>query len=156
MVQGIVIPAVNFLPLTPREFDGLADYQAAVQGYIEPLTIYRPRLTLYVNEEGKVRKMSFNERATALWWMLAREVRGEDVVVGDAVLTADESSEEVQRLFELIATDHECQIEVLLRDLPGEWLTSDMRFPTWFEAAKFAIFVAKRLSIIADARIIAA
>lgn len=39
MPKGIYIPADDSAPLEVRDFAGLVDYQAAVEGWIEPVDI---------------------------------------------------------------------------------------------------------------------
>jgi hypothetical protein len=154
MVRGIVIPAVPFLPVEEREFDGLKDYQDAVGGYIEPVNISEPGLTLYVNEEGKVRKMSLNERATALWWVFSPHARGHDLIVGDAVLTPD-GPEDGYPLLQLLQREHGFRVEVQVIEAVGEWLAGTKEFPSWFEAAKFALMLEQRFDFILAVRVTA-
>lgn len=92
MVQGIIIPADDTAPLRTGIFDSLADYQRAVGGWIEAVDIPELGVTMYVNEEGLVRDLPFNRRATFLWRLhvpQARDARlvGDVAVVG---LTDDE------------------------------------------------------------------
>lgn len=92
MVEGIIIPAGNTAPLTTRTLDSLEDYQRAVGGWIEAVDIPDLGVTMYVNEEGLIRDLPFNRRATFLWRFhvpQARDARlaGDVAVVG---LTDDE------------------------------------------------------------------
>lgn len=92
MVQGIIIPADNTAPLRAATLESLADYQQAVGGWIEAVDIPDLGVTMYVNEEGLIRDMPFNRRATFLWRFhvpRAYEARlvGDVAVVG---LTDDE------------------------------------------------------------------
>ena len=67
MVQGIIIPADNTAPLTTRTLDSLEDYPRAVGGWFEAVDIPDLGVTMYVNEEGLIRDLPFNRRATFLW-----------------------------------------------------------------------------------------
>jgi hypothetical protein len=92
MVQGIVIPADNTAALRTSTLDSLEDYQRAVGGWIEAVDVPDLGVTMYVNEEGLVRDLPFNRRATFLWRFQvpqARDARlvGDVAVVG---LTNDE------------------------------------------------------------------
>ena len=69
-----------------QQFEGLPGYQAVVGGWVEPLHLEKAKLTLFVNEEGKIRGLPFNRRATALWWLLDRLARERGELVGDVVL----------------------------------------------------------------------
>ena len=108
MVQGIVIPADNTAPIRASPLDSLEDYQRAVGGWFEVVDIPDLGVTMYVNEEGLIRDMPFNRRATFLWRFhvpQARDARlvGDVAVVG---LTDDEGentelpSELARRLLE--------------------------------------------------------
>ncbi|CAH0165086.1 DUF3846 domain-containing protein [Microbacterium sp. Bi128] len=92
MVQGIIIPADNTAPLRTAALDSLEDYQQAVGGWFEAVDIPDRGVTMYVNEEGLIRDLPFNRRATFLWRFhvpQARDARlvGDVAVVG---LTDDE------------------------------------------------------------------
>lgn len=92
MVQGIIIPADNTAPLRATALDSLEDYQRAVGGWIEAVDIPELGVTMYVNEEGLIRDLLFNRRATFLWRFHVPEARdarllGDIAVVG---LTDDE------------------------------------------------------------------
>src|SRR4051812_11373706 len=86
MVKGIRVPARITHPITVAEFAGLDDYQAGVGGMIEAVDIPRLGITIYVNEEGLLRQMEFNPRATYLWWYHVVESRQKAMLVGDAVI----------------------------------------------------------------------
>lgn len=69
----------NDTPLT------LEYLQGQVEGYIEAV---RPGdITIYINEEGKLKGLPINTRATELWWELDERFRGYDVLCGNVVVT---------------------------------------------------------------------
>ena len=86
MVQGIIIPAADSEPLVGAEFAKLEDYQRVVGGWIEAVDIPDLNATIYVNEEGLLRGLPFNRRATFLWWFHVPASRGRARLVGNAVL----------------------------------------------------------------------
>lgn len=92
MVQGIIIPADNTAPLRTATLDSLADYQRAVGGWIEAVDIPDLGITMYVNEEGLIRDLPFNRRATFLWRFQVPQARDARLVGNVAVmgLTDDE------------------------------------------------------------------
>ena len=97
MVQGIIIPADNTAPLRATAFGSLEDYQRAVGGWIEAVDIPDLGITMYVNEEGLIRDLPFNRRATFLWRFhvpRARDVR----LVGDVAVVglADDEGENTE------------------------------------------------------------
>src|SRR5206468_3560710 len=111
-------------------------------GYIEPVMIADPQLTLYVNEEGKVRRMSLNERATAFWWLLVPHARGRDLIVGDAVLLPEDPAG--HELLQQLQRVHGFRVEVQVAEAIGEWVAGPTDFLTWFEAAQFALALQQR------------
>ncbi|MEV7769856.1 DUF3846 domain-containing protein [Microbacterium sp. NPDC086615] len=87
MVQGIIIPADSTASLKVSTLTSLEDYQQAVGGWIEAVDIPDLGVTMYVNEEGLIRDLPFNRRATFLWRFhvpQARDARlvGDVAVVG--------------------------------------------------------------------------
>ncbi|MBZ4486728.1 DUF3846 domain-containing protein [Microbacterium sp. cx-55] len=68
MAHGILIPASDRIDLTRYEARELADYQLAVDGWIEAVDVAPFGCTLFVNEDGHPRGLPFNRRATFLWW----------------------------------------------------------------------------------------
>lgn len=75
--------------------DDLATLQGLVGGYLEAVYGYRnpdgtdddrPRITFYLNEEGKIHDLPRNGSATALWWHYDPDAIGRDVLVGPVVI----------------------------------------------------------------------
>lgn len=95
MVQGIIIPADNTAPLTTATLDSHADYQRALGGWIEAVDIPNLGVTMYVNEEGLIRDLPFNRRATSLWRFHVPQARDARLVDDIAVveLTDDEGED---------------------------------------------------------------
>ena len=69
--------------------------QGLVGGYIEATHGYRnsgghdedaPRITFYLNEEGKIHQLPENGLATALWWHYNRNAIGRDYLAGTVVI----------------------------------------------------------------------
>lgn len=92
MVHGIIIPASDSEPLVGVEFAKLEDYQRVVGGWIEAVDIPSIDATMYVNEEGLLRGLPFNRRATFLWWFHMPASRGRAQLVGNAVLVGGVNS----------------------------------------------------------------
>lgn len=95
MVRGVLIPAADSHDLTAYDAVGLEDYQRAVGGWIEAVDLPAFGSTLFVNEEGLLRGLSFNRRATFLWWFHVPRARNQARLVGDALLAGlpDEAGE---------------------------------------------------------------
>lgn len=144
MVTGIVIPHETRLEIFTHEFSDLASYQAAVGGYIEPITIERPPMTLFANEEGKVRQLPINRRATCLWWIQSPHARGNDTLVGDVALVGSRSgagstTDLPADFIELLLETASYKIEVRTITEPKDWCGNQARFETYFEAGIYAI-----------------
>ncbi|APZ35620.1 hypothetical protein BOH66_16310 [Microbacterium aurum] len=92
MVHGIIIPASDSEPLVGVEFAKLEDYQRVVGGWIEAVDIPSIDATMYVNEEGLLRALPFNRRATFLWWFHVPASRGHAQLDGNAVLVGGVNS----------------------------------------------------------------
>lgn len=161
MVTGIVIPHEFGLGIFAQEFDDLASYQAAVGGYIEPVQIERPRMTLFANEEGKVRQLPTNHRATCLWWVQSPEARCRDILVGDIALVGSRggagSTTDLPRDFlDLLLATRRYRVESQTTSRPRSWVTHDIEFETYFDACIYGINLMERWSRVRDIRVVSA
>jgi hypothetical protein len=68
-----------------RDLANLEDYKRCVDGYIEAVVVPDLDVTIYVNEEGLLRRLPFNSRASFLWWYYEPAAR-ESLLVGDVVI----------------------------------------------------------------------
>lgn len=144
-INSIVIPADEDRPLDQHllKAASLADYQELVGGYIEAVDLLRPPARMYVNEEGKLRGMPLNRRATMLLWMHNKSFRYRDSIAGDAFLVGPISSdsgdtavpsEYPQTLFEA----QSFHVEAQMKGRPDrEWQMG--LFEDWYEAYGFAL-----------------
>jgi len=161
MVTGIVIPHETRLEIFTHEFSDLASYQAAVGGYIEPVSIERPRMTIFANEEGKVQLLPINRRATYLWWLHSPSVRGHDILVGDVALIgsrggAGSTTSLPDDFIELLLETASYKIEVRTADEPKSWYSNQREFDNYFEATIYALNLLECWSQVRDVRIVAA
>ena len=85
MVKGIYVPADDSEALEIRELEKLEDYQEAVDGWIEAVDVPSLGVTIYVNEEGLLRRLPFNPRASFLWWYHVPGAH-QTMLVGDVVI----------------------------------------------------------------------
>ncbi|UDF14746.1 DUF3846 domain-containing protein [Antiquaquibacter oligotrophicus] len=79
------------------QLEGLADFQTAVLGWIEAVDVPAFGVTMYVNEEGLVRRLPVNTRATFLWWHHDPVARGKAILVGDVVVVGARVDDELGR-----------------------------------------------------------
>ena len=69
----------------------------AVDGYIEMVALKGTQLTMYVNEEGKLEGLPFNDIATSIFQAKFGAV---DIIMGNAVLVgAQKELDKVMKLF---------------------------------------------------------
>lgn len=138
MAKGIVIPADDTQDIRLAEFRDLSDYQTAVGGMVDWIDLVTPPLTLFTNLEGKLRGLPINRRATSMWWAHKEIAYGQDIVVGDAVLTGPADTEGFctsipEDLWDLLR-----QTTFLIEiNKPGDpnWYTNGQTFPDYFAAA---------------------
>lgn len=85
-MQIFEIPASQSDPASARDVPNitLELLQGSVKGYIEPVRFHTGRLTMYVNEEGKLDGLAPNPRATEICRIQAA-ISPSDWIVGDVV-----------------------------------------------------------------------
>lgn len=182
MVRGIYVPADGDEPLEVREFSGLEDYQRAVEGWIEPVDVPELGITIYVNEEGLLRHLPFNSRATFLWWYHVPTARQSAMLVGNAVIvgmpdehggTPDTPADVVELLtaegpFAVLVkvggepawyTDPASNLSSVVMPLvSGEpnWYLSSARYEDYFSAAVWAMVLHERWDDAVDTKVVPA
>ena len=143
MVTGIVIPHETRLSLQKVEFQNLHDYQTAVGGYIEKVKMNGHPLVIVADEEGKLKRLPVNQRATCLWWLLNPEGLGGDILVGDVVVLGaqhhGDMSDIPKKLIDLLLRKHEYQVEVCLSRQLNQWVAIGHTYKDFFEATRVAL-----------------
>ncbi|MFB2556776.1 DUF3846 domain-containing protein [Herbiconiux liangxiaofengii] len=157
MPKAIVIPSDELNPPFEQTFEGLSQYQAAVGGFIEPIRLEKAKLTIFANEEGKLRGLPFNRRATALWWLLDPIAREVDELVGDVIILgapAGASERDVPAdLSNLILRPMVLRSEIRLADRLG-WHRTELRFEDYFSAAVNALLYFRSDDAVTDIRVV--
>lgn len=157
MVTGIVIPADAEQPLELREFTKLEDYQAAVGGWIEAVDVHALGVTIYVNEEGLLRHLPFNSRASFLWWYHVPEARQKTMLVGDAVMVGlpDRCGDNTNLPGNLshMLTGGVWRVEVRTHGDP-KWYGNQMQYTDYFEALVWAMVTLERWTAAEDVRVV--
>jgi hypothetical protein len=159
MITGIHIPQDAEIALSELQLNGLTDYQHAVGGYVELIHIDFPRLTMFANEEGKLRNLPVNRRATCLWWLFSPAARGRDFVVGDVVLVGaarcrQTTTELPEDLRPLLRTTSVFLIEARHNGDAKRWHPTQARFSNFFEAAIAALSMVESSRLITDVRVV--
>jgi hypothetical protein len=147
MVRGVLIPAADSHDLTAYEAVELEDYQRAVGGGIEAVDLPPFDSTLFVNEEGLLRGLPFNRRATFLWWFHVPSVRNQARLVGDALLVglpdeAGEMTDLPDGALRSLLSDELWGLE--LRDGPTEaWSRDPSGEQSYIEAVVWSVLVSE-------------
>jgi hypothetical protein len=143
MVTGIVIPHETRLSLQKVEFENLTDYQTAVGGYIETVHLEDHPLVIVADEDGKVKNLPVNRRATCLWWLLNPDGLGGDFLVGDVVILGAQERGDITdvptKLTELLLDTHEYQVQVCLSRQFNNWVPIGHTYDDFFEATISAL-----------------
>jgi hypothetical protein len=91
-VNAIALPPEGAVEVVNWDRQDELNYlQTYVGGYIEAVTA--GNVTFWINEEGKLRGLPINRRATALWYHLEPAARGMDVLVGRVIVTGGADDE---------------------------------------------------------------
>lgn len=169
MVRGICLPADDREELVVRDFANVEGYIRCVDGFIDAVDVPNLGVTIYVNEEGLLRRLPFNSRASFLWWYEVPAAR-ESLLVGDAVIVgwpgADgESTDVPESLLRLLTEPVEHGIVVRLDRGPARdvdprsrlaqivlpltagdpsLLMSSARFANYFDALAWAVVLQER------------
>lgn len=180
MVKGLLIPADLAEDVSVVELQGYQDYGTAVGGWFETIDVPSLPARIYVNEEGRLRHLPFNGRASVLWWYHATLPRramlvGDVAVVGLDALTGDDvdvSQELAQRLtgseeFALMVRMGGDPIllcrrpgggvhEVLLPLASGDprWVLTSARYESYFNAAAWAIALRDQWPAVVETRVL--
>lgn len=86
-VQGLVIGPDGTISLQSMDVDGGDDLRTLVGGWIECAPCGDAELSFWVNEEGKLNGLPYNELGTALWYLTTPSMLGRDIMVGPVVIT---------------------------------------------------------------------
>lgn len=148
MVRGVYLPAEAGRALEEREFNTLEDYQSAVGGWIEAVDLHTLGVTTYVNEEGLLRNLPFNSRATFLWWYHVPEARQKAILVGDAVVVGrpdrnGASTDVPPAVCDVLLRSSRYYVEVRTTGDPT-WHRNGATYPDYWEAIVWAMLLLER------------
>lgn len=180
MVKGIYVPVDETESLEQREFATLDDYQVAVDGWIEAVDVPGLGITIYVNEEGLLRRLPFNSRASFLWWYHVPGAH-QAMLVGNAVIVGlpdenGDSTDVPQVVIDLLtgASEYAVAIQMGGTSEPGgldtklssvllplthgdpSWCISVTRHEDYFSAAAWAVVFRERWTDAVNVRVISA
>lgn len=159
-ISAIVIPADRREPIRLEQFGAsdLTAKQRLVGGHIEVVRLSYPSALLYMNEEGKLRGLPTNTRATALWWVHSIEYLAADHIRGDAFVlgppTEDGDSTSVpDDLVQLLLHTSEYTTQARTRGTSG-WDGNGRVYDNWFAAYVDAIQFAQEMPNVEAIRVV--
>lgn len=159
MITAIVIPvdpeqSLRREQISPSDVNA---YRAVVGGTLEVVAFDRPPAALYINQEGKLDGLNVNARATVLTWIHNSNLRGHDVIVGDALLvgppdpTSHDSSVPEEYL-RLLLNPGTFSVEVQIHD-DEQWYGNEQVFGDVFAAYAAGIDLAQRWTHVVHVRV---
>ncbi len=147
MVRSIVIPHDTARSPRLRHLGTASEFQAAVDGWLEPIEMPALGVTVYVNEAARREHHPINCRAMALWWLYSADPTQHPIFLGDVVFTGTDD-QEAGSLWERIVGDIFEQREFVVQVMPygrGPWHDSFARFENVFDAATCCMLLATTL-----------
>ncbi|WP_157559810.1 DUF3846 domain-containing protein [Nocardioides sp. Soil777] len=144
MPLGISFPLDEREPRVLMRFDSLQDYQRAVGGYVEAISVGLDGMAFLGHDEAKLMGTPMNRRATLFWWLHQPPARQVDCINGPAVLigpdTEDGETRDVPKStwMLLFSTGKTFGVELQVVDSP-KWHRNEADFDDFFEAALWAI-----------------
>lgn len=142
MVRSIVIPHDPVHSPRLRELADAGDFQAAVDGWIEPLEMPALGVTLYVNEAARRDHAPINCRAMALWWLYTADPTSYPLILGDVVLTGNGGDEESGDVPERVVREIFETTAFVVQAKPfgvGPWRDTYAQFGNIFDAATWCM-----------------
>jgi len=160
VVKALRIPADPDEPIMEVQVESLEDYQAVVGGYIEPVDITELGITVYVNDEGLLRQLPLNSRATFLWCYFVPEARQKAMLVGPALVVglpnrSGDNTDIPKGATELLLDPGLWRVEVKTHGDP-KWYRNQATYEDYFEAVVWAMVTLESWSAAEDTRIVPA
>lgn len=161
MPTGIVIPVVEEERISRVEVDHFTDYQKVIGGYFQVIELANPSASLYMDEEGKMKGLPLNHRATLLMWLHNPAFRQRDYVCGPALLLGQPDRGGVtqsvpQSLEALLFGTVKYKFEVQTVDDPDAWNSNQKRYDDWVDAYNEALSLAERWMAVERVRVVPA
>ncbi|WP_433269000.1 DUF3846 domain-containing protein [Actinosynnema sp. CS-041913] len=161
MLTAIVIPADERQPIRQQQIEphDLNAYRQIVGGNLEVVALDRPSASLYLNEEGKLRELPVNPRASVLAWVHNSALRATgDVIVGPAFIVGptdghgDDQSAPLG-LVDLLFGTTRFRVQVLT-GATRQWRQADPVLLSWSEAYRDAVRLTLLRPEIAEVRVV--
>lgn len=161
MPIGIVIPVDEIEPIFRTELAHFTDYQKVIGGYFQVIDLTNPEASLYVDEEGKLKHLQMNRRATMLMWIHNPAFMHRDIVTGPALIVGPpdkegETQNVPQELDDLLFDTLSYKVEVQTIDNGEAWNSNQRRYSEWPEAYNAGLSLAERWMAVERVRIVPA
>jgi hypothetical protein len=160
MLTAIVIPADLGQPIRQQQIhsSNLDAYRQIIGGNLEVVNLDRPSASMYCNEEGKLKGLRVNHRATTLLWVHNSAFRGRDVIAGPALLVGPPNrhgndTSVPDDLADLLLRTKRYRVQVQTEDDTG-WNATEEVFTDWMEAYRHALLVAGMRSGVEEVRVV--
>lgn len=178
MVTCLRVPADSDEPIELIYVDSDDEYRRIVGGWIEAVDVPVLGISIYVNEEGLVRRLPFNARASAVWWANSGRLPNA-MLVGDAVVVGypDEDGNVTDvpaETVELLTQPQEYAVMIRLGSegerfslgsrfatvlLPlasgsPNWLVSGGRYEDYFSAALWSVALSEHRGDVGETKVV--
>lgn len=159
--RGIVIPDDEAEVCFIQNFTDYKQYQNTIGGYFQVIDLTDPECSLFMDEDGKLKSLPMNRRATLLMWMHNPQFRGFDVVCGTAVLIGQpdhngDTQDIPQELCNLLLDTKSYRYEVQVLNDPLSWVGNQAVYDNWVDAYNAALGLAQRWLLVDKVRVVPA
>ncbi|MEV6871455.1 DUF3846 domain-containing protein [Amycolatopsis sp. NPDC051128] len=160
MITAIVIPVNLDQPIRCQQIE-LHDVDALRQivgGNLQIIGLDRPPAGMYLNEEGKLNRMRVNHRATTLAWVHNSAFRGNDVIVGSALIVGPpnrhgDDTSAPEDLVDLLMNTNRYRVQLWTSSEP-RWSSDNQTFTDWSEAYRYAVQLTETWNLIENVRVV--
>ncbi|MEV6831201.1 DUF3846 domain-containing protein [Amycolatopsis sp. NPDC051102] len=160
MITAIVIPVDPGQPIRLQQIErhDVDAYRQIVGGNLQIIGLDRPPAAIYLNEEGKLNRMRVNHRATTLAWVHNSAFRGNDVIVGSAVIVGPpnrrgDDTSAPEDLVHLLMNTGSYRVQMWTGSEP-RWSSDDQAFTDWSEAYRYAVQLTETWDVIEQVRVV--
>ncbi|MEU9685379.1 DUF3846 domain-containing protein [Amycolatopsis japonica] len=160
MPHAIVIPVDLNQPIRQQHLNknDLDAYRQVVGGPLELVNLDRPEAGMYFHGEGKLDGLPVNARATVLLWVHNRAFRGQDMIVGPALLVGppDANGNDLDCPEDLVDLLFHSSRYLAQMHVKGDmlWHGDNQVFEQWFDAYVHAVRLTQRWKILDEVRVI--
>jgi hypothetical protein len=160
VITAIVIPVDPGQPIRLQQIErnDVDAYRQIVGGNLQILGLDRPPAAIYLNEEGKFNRMRVNHRATTLAWVHNSACRGNDVIVGSALIVGPpnrhgDDTSAPEDLADLLMNTNRYRVQMWTR---GEswWSSDNQTFTDWTTAYRHAVQLTETWNLIEHVRVV--